>query len=186
MTVEQHYFEQATPLSAYMDKMSTLKNDSFRVYNGFELPADQDFLKALEEANFHVLAITEDWCGDAMMNNAVLRNVAEATNMDVRCVLRDQNLELIDAHLTNGGRAIPIYLILNEAGDVVGKWGPRAPEVQQYVIDKRETLPPKDSSDFGTKQTELFVGITEEYASNEQFWKFVYEDLRQTFMQLMK
>ncbi|WP_010308542.1 thioredoxin family protein [Kurthia senegalensis] len=186
MATEQQYFEQGTILSEYMEKMSRLKDDSFRVYNGFNLPEDEAFFTALKEANLHVLVITEDWCGDAMMNNAILRKVAEATDLDVRCVLRDQNLELIDAHLTNGGRAIPVYLILNAEGDVVGKWGPRAPEVQQYVMDKRATLPPKDSSDFGTKQTELFVGITEEYASNDQFWQYVYEDIRQTFEQLMK
>ena len=63
----------------------------------------------------------------------LIGKTSEAANVEIRTAYRDEDTDLIDLHLTNGGRAIPIYVILNEAGEVVGKWGPRAPELQRMV-----------------------------------------------------
>lgn len=120
MKTEQQYFEEGKPLALYMEEMSTLKDNSYRVYNGFTLPEDEAFIEALKAKKPNILVITEDWCGDAMINNAILRKIAEAADLDVRAVLRDENLDLIDRYLTNGGRAIPIYIFLSEEGEVLG------------------------------------------------------------------
>lgn len=185
MLNEQHYFEQGVDLATYMSNMATLKNDSYRVYNAFDLPEDPEFIEAVKRANIHILVITEDWCGDAMMNNAILRNIAEAAELDVRCVMRNQHIELMDAYLTNGSRSIPLYLFLNERGEVTGQWGPRAPELQAFVMAKWALLPPKTDDEFSMKQRELFMTLSEEYASNEQFWQYVYEDLRTTLLNIL-
>ena len=144
MKTEQLYFEEAISLQDYMDKMTTKKEESFKIYEQFQVPQDDEFINQLKEKNPHVLVITEDWCGDAMMNNPVLRRIAEAAGIEVRCVYRDQNLELIDQYLTNGGRSIPVYLLLSENGEVLAKWGPRAPQVQEFVAEIRKPLPPKE------------------------------------------
>ncbi len=185
MPKEQQYFEHGIDLATYMSNMSTLKNDSYRVYNAFDLPQDPEFIEAIKRANIHILVITEDWCGDAMMSNGILRNIADAADIDVRCVIRDQHIELIDAYLTNGSRSIPLYLFLNEAGEVIGKWGPRAPELQAFVMAKWALLPPKTHDDFSMRQRELFMTLSEEYASNEQFWQYVYDDLRTALMKVL-
>ena len=53
-----------------------------------------------------VLVITEDWCGDAMMNLPILK-LSEALNLEVRVFHRDDDTKLIDQYLTNGkSRAI--------------------------------------------------------------------------------
>ena len=57
---------------------------------------------------------------------SVLRRIAEAADLDVRAVYRDEDTDLIDRHLTNGGRSIPVYYSLDEDGEVEAKWGPRA------------------------------------------------------------
>ena len=41
---------------------------------------------------------------------------------------------LIDRYLTNGGRSIPMYLLLGKDGEVIAKWGPRAAQLQEYVM----------------------------------------------------
>ena len=56
----------------------------------------------------------------------------------LRLVLRDKNLPLIDAHLTNGGRAIPVLLILDANGELISKWGPR-PDVLQHLLNEWKT-----------------------------------------------
>src|SRR5690554_741883 len=49
------------------------------------------------------LVITEPWCGDAAQTLPFLNKIAqEADNIDLKIVLRDDNLELMNQFLTNG------------------------------------------------------------------------------------
>lgn len=93
---------------------------------------------------YRFLVIIEGWCGDAAQIVPVINKIASAapTKFDLKLVLRDKNLPLIDAHLTNGGRAIPVLLILDEAGNLVlPKWGPRPVAIQNLMIEwKKEGL----------------------------------------------
>lgn len=45
-----------------------------------------------------VLVITEDWCGDAMMNLPILKHISEALNLEVRVFHRDDDTKLIDQY----------------------------------------------------------------------------------------
>lgn len=179
MKTEQQYFEEGVLMADYMENMSQLKEQSFAIYEKFEVPAD-DFINQLKEKNVHILAITEDWCGDAMLNNPIFRKIAEVANIEIRTVLRDADTDLIDRYLTNGGRAIPVYLVLNEAGEVVGKWGPRAPELQQLVMDMRATLPAKEDENFETAQTAMYNKMRSQYVEDAQLWSYVYNDIKNT------
>lgn len=81
------------------------------------------------------LVITESWCGDAAHVMPVINKVADLNdNIDFKVVLRDENPELMDAFLTNGGRAIPKLIMLdNNTGDVIDTFGPRPSEATNYV-----------------------------------------------------
>ena len=185
MKTEQQYFEEGKSIQTYMNDMSTLKEESLAVYEQFQLPQDGlgDKLKA---HNLHFLTITEDWCGDAMMINPIIRKVAEAAGIDVRVALRDADTELIDRHLTNGGRAIPIILIFNNEGNLLGKWGPRAPEVQQIVDELRATLPSKEDPTFEEKQKEVFSALRTRYKEEPALWSYVYNSFKETVLAVVK
>mgnify|MGYP000226584056 CR=1 FL=1 len=73
------------------------------------------------------LVITESWCGDAAHIMPVINKVAELNaNIDYRIVLRDENDALMNQFLTNGGKAIPkLIMIDNETDEVVNTFGPR-------------------------------------------------------------
>lgn len=73
------------------------------------------------------LIITEGWCGDAAQNIPTIEKIgAESENIETRYVLRDENPELMDAYLTNGGRSIPKLIALDaETLEELGNWGPR-------------------------------------------------------------
>ena len=61
------------------------------------------------------LLITEGWCGDAAQNLPVINKMAGLNDhIDLKLVLRDENLELMDLFLTNGGSAIPKLIILDK------------------------------------------------------------------------
>ena len=81
------------------------------------------------------LVITESWCGDAAHVMPALNKITELnSNIDFKVVLRDENPELMDAFLTNGNRAIPkVIMIDNETGDAIDTYGPRPSEATQLV-----------------------------------------------------
>jgi hypothetical protein len=84
--------------------------------------------------------ITEGWCGDASHTVPVLEAVAEASNghLETRYFLRDSHLDLIDKYLTNGGRAIPIAVVLHaDTLAEAGVWGPRPAPLQAIHQDMK-------------------------------------------------
>lgn len=99
-----------------------------------------------------LLIITESWCGDAAHVIPALNKMAELNpNIDVKLVLRDENLELMDMFLTKGGRAIPkVIMIDDETGAVLSTYGPRPSEASSYVnrfIAKNGSLTPEFKED---------------------------------------
>ena len=98
---------------------------------------------ALEQAarlggEWRLLVISEDWCGDASNTVPVLAKLAEsAPGMEMRVVKRDQDLELMDAHLTGGSRSIPLAVLLRPDFTVAGQWGPRPSELQRFVLTEK-------------------------------------------------
>lgn len=175
---EQQYFEEAISLQTYMEQMTKLKEEGFMVYEAFRVPENDAFIELLKEKQPHILTIAEDWCGDAMLNNSIMRRIAEAAGLDIRAVYRDVDTDLIDRYLTNGGRAIPMYIFLNGAGEVIGKWGPRAPQLQQFVVEMREQLPAKEDLSFEDAQKVVYQHITNAYVTDRQLHTFVYEDIQ--------
>ena len=181
MTTLNEWFEKGLTTEQYMDQMTTNKENMAYVLNKFNLPEDQAFFDELSKRNLKVIVITEDWCADAMMNNPVLIKLAEKSNMNVRFILRDSNLELMDQYLTNGtARSIPIFIFVNEMGEEVGKWGPRAEEVQAFVGDAITNLPAKEDPTFKEEQQLFIKKLTDAYKEREEFWLFVYEELKKT------
>ncbi|WP_339659580.1 thioredoxin family protein [uncultured Polaribacter sp.] len=82
------------------------------------------------------LLITEGWCGDAAQNLPVINKMVDLNaNIHLKLVLRDENLELIDLFLTNGGRAIPKLIALDKENNVINTWGPRPTVATEMVAD---------------------------------------------------
>ena len=82
------------------------------------------------------LVISEHWCGDASQTVPVMAKIAEASqgNISLRLVYRDEVPELMQAHLTNGGMAVPKIVKLDAKKQLINDWGPRPLEAQNLVI----------------------------------------------------
>lgn len=99
------------------------------------------------------LVITEGWCGDASQIVPVVEAVAQASGgrLETRYVLRDENPDLIDRYLTNGGRAIPITVLLHaDTHTEAAVWGPR-PAPAQALFQKLKS----EETPFGELVTQL-------------------------------
>ncbi len=98
-------------------------------------PAEQlDRLGGIGKS-WRLLLLSEDWCGDASNTVPVIaRFAADAPQLELRILKRDENLDLMDLFLTNGSRSIPLAIVLDESGAAVANWGPRPVELQEMVI----------------------------------------------------
>jgi hypothetical protein len=81
------------------------------------------------------LVFSEAWCGDAAQNVSILQKMAAISeNVELKIILRDENLELMDLYLTNGGRSIPKLIALdNSTQKELFTWGPRPLTIQKVM-----------------------------------------------------
>ena len=82
-----------------------------------------------------IVAITEQWCGDAAQTIPVVEKLKSLfPNLETYYVLRDENLPLMDAFLTNGARNIPKLLLLEaDQMGLLATWGPRPKALNKKV-----------------------------------------------------
>lgn len=94
------------------------------------------------------LVLTEAWCGDAAQNiPAIAKMAGQSEYIDLKLILRDQHLDIMDEYLTDGGRSIPKLICLNaETLEEIGTWGPRPAEAQ------KKALKWKDDPDISKKE----------------------------------
>lgn len=100
--------------------------------------------KTLEQP-WHLLVLSEEWCGDSINTLPLVARLTEAMpGSDMRIVERDLNLDLMDAHLTGTSRSIPVIMLLD--GDYIERawWGPRPRPLQEWVIKEGLALPKED------------------------------------------
>jgi len=86
------------------------------------------------------LILTEGWCGDAAQNIPSIEKIAAASagSVETRYVLRDENLELMDAYLTHNARSIPKLIALDaETLEELGTWGPRPLAAMDLFLESR-------------------------------------------------
>ena len=104
------------------------------------LPEVQEYLSSVNKPQTW-LVITEGWCGDAAQILPVLQAMA-ATNpvIELKLLLRDENLELMDQYLTRGtSRSIPILIVTDtETSQELFHWGPRPAVLQEQFYQMRE------------------------------------------------
>lgn len=94
----------------------------------------KDLIKSFEK-KVTWLVITESWCGDAAHIIPVINKVAELNdNINYKIVLRDENDALMNQFLTNGGKAIPKLIMMEEeTNKVIDTFGPR-PEIATKMV----------------------------------------------------
>jgi len=98
--------------------------------------------KRLSQFNSHVtwLVIAESWCADGAQMLPVIHKIAELNDgINLKIVLRDDNESLMDEFLTNGARAIPkLIMIDNTTEEVIGTYGPRPSAVTKIVEEYKQ------------------------------------------------
>ena len=116
------------------------------------------------------LTLTEAWCGDAAQIIPVLQKMTEVNELvELRLILRDEHLEIMNAFLTNGGRSIPKVILLDaQTLGVLGSWGPRPAAVQEMVMSAKADLDVlTDKEDKKNRYHELITAAQKWYAKDK-------------------
>ena len=112
------------------------------VYQLARVPDDLARRAADLPVSRHVLILSEDWCGDAVNTVPLIARIAAASpKVDLRVLARDENPDLMDTHLTNGARSIPIAIVYDADFQERGWWGPRPSVLQEWVMGPGKALP---------------------------------------------
>jgi len=95
-------------------------------------------LEAVREVRSPVrlLALSADWCGDAVNSLPWVARLAEASPMlELRVLEQDDHPALMAAHLTGGSsRSIPVVMAFDASWRERGWWGPRPAALQAWVL----------------------------------------------------
>jgi len=119
-------------------KHAQLWRDTYRLVR---VPEDAIARAAGLDGTWHLAVLVEDWCGDAVNTVPLVARHAELTpGLDLRVFERDRNPDLMDAHLTNGSRSIPLVIAYDASFGEHGWWGPRPGELQQWATTVGRTL----------------------------------------------
>lgn len=85
------------------------------------------------------MVLTEPWCGDSAFLLPVIAEAAALNqHITLRILLRDENLDIMDQYLTEGGRSIPKLVAFSDDGTERFTWGPRPETVRTLFAELQE------------------------------------------------
>lgn len=123
------------------------------------------------------ILLVESWCGDGAQCLPVISKIAnESSNIELKIILRDENIEIMDSYLTNGSRSIPKLICINKnTNEEIGTWGPRPTNIQKMVFEFKQDFPNANHEEFVTNLHLLYardktVSIQTDFLNLFKFW----------------
>jgi thiol-disulfide isomerase/thioredoxin len=122
-------FAEALPYAAFLDTYATPEQRARwdAVHARVRLGDEQRALLGSFRRSMPTLVLAGAWCGDCVNQCPIFDHFARASNgaIDVRFLDRDANPAVADALAINGGRRVPVVLILSEDFYEVARLGDR-------------------------------------------------------------
>ena len=104
-------------------------------------PENADFFAGFATP-LKVLILGEDWCGDVVQSlPPIIRLLERSPSIVYRIFRRDENLDIMDRYLTDGSRAIPYLIFMDDGLNELARWGPRPEECQAIMRDNKGKIP---------------------------------------------
>jgi hypothetical protein len=138
-------YQKAKPFSDFLASVQAHETLWHQISNRARIPEEAEEVAASVGGEWHFLVLAEDWCGDAVHILPYLARLEETfPHFHLRILSRDENPDLMDAHLTNGTRSIPVVMILDEDYQEVAWWGPRPRPLQELFLQEIKQLPQEE------------------------------------------
>ncbi|MCL9662443.1 thioredoxin family protein [Paenibacillus hunanensis] len=177
-----HKWEQAITPQQFMDGMTKNKetfHDNYQLFNWTDLE-DHEFFKMLSHRDdLRSLIIAADWCGDVVRNIPVVFRAFEEASLPTKVLIMEEHLDVMDEYLTMGGRSIPVVIITDTGGHVLGQWGPRPEHVQELMVAFREENPDREAPDYKDKMALVRQAMMDRYGEGSASHAMVIRELRE-------
>jgi hypothetical protein len=99
------------------------------------------------------IVLIEGWSSDSAQNLPVISKMADfAFNIEMHIMLRDENLDIMDAFLTKKARSIPKLISIDDNNKVLFTWGPRPEKMQERALEMK-----KAKEEFGLEIQQLYA-----------------------------
>jgi hypothetical protein len=135
--------KQSEQLTEYatrnVERMKTIDNTIEVV------PEVESLITSLQQRQTWIV-LTEGWCRDAAQIVPVLHALAKLnSNIELKLLLRDDNLDLMDQYLANGtSRSIPRLIVVDsDVMEELFNWG-ASPAIQQSKPDEKTVITQKE------------------------------------------
>lgn len=122
---------------------------SGRINRTYQVP--ESLCQKIREINEPQLwmVLSEPWCGDSAQMLPYINKFAQCNpKINLRILLRDENLNIMGQYLIDGAQSIPLWVAFDEDGKELFKWGSRPKEASELFargkaagLTKHEILP---------------------------------------------
>ncbi|WDL99216.1 thioredoxin family protein [Alicyclobacillus sp. ALC3] len=147
----QQFMDGMHTLTMELSNIPDTKAQFLQNYDHFNWHHQSDerfFSELTQKSGIHCLILGTDWCPDVIWNVPVLFRVMEQAGIATEVLPMEEHPDTVDLFLIDGGRAQPIALLVNGAGDVVGKWGPRPAYIQAVMDQFKRDHPDRQSPEY--------------------------------------
>jgi len=143
--IDEARFRSGDSFAAFLDRPHSNKPLWEAIYKRATVEGELISRMGALGGRWHLLVLSEDWCGDSINILPYLAKLTDGlVNMEMRIMRRDENLDIMDAHLTGKARSIPVVILLDENFRECGWWGPRPTELQSWVMESGLKLPKEE------------------------------------------
>lgn len=176
-----HKWVQGLTPSQFREAMTQNQEAFASWYDKFGWPDDEtrEFFESLTNRDdLRCMILAADWCGDVVRNVPVVLRVMETAGIPVKILIMEEHLDLMDQHLTMGGRSIPIVFVVDTGGVILAKWGPRPAYVQEPMVAFKQANPDREAPDYQANLAEARKEIMRRYGEDTGYQKLILQELR--------
>ncbi|SDX66851.1 thioredoxin family protein [Paenibacillus sp. CF384] len=140
---------------------------------------DREFFESINNRDdLRCLILMADWCGDVVRNVPVIFKALELTGMPIDVLVMEEHLDTMDEFLTMGGRGIPIVILADTGGHVLGQWGPRSAYVQEPMTAFKLANNDRDAADYQANIALARQEVVRRYGEGTAYQQDIIKELR--------
>ncbi|MCM3748297.1 thioredoxin family protein [Paenibacillus pasadenensis] len=145
---------------------------------------DREFFEQLNNRDdLRVLILMAEWCGDVVRNIPVVFRALENSGVPVEVLVMEEHLDTMDEFLTMGGRAVPVVIVADTGGHVLGTWGPRPKHVQEAMTAFKLENPDREAPDYQDKLSQVRQEMGRRYGEGTEYQAVIVRELRELISQ---
>ncbi|MFC5530857.1 thioredoxin family protein [Cohnella yongneupensis] len=176
-----NYLRKGISPKQFVDGMAK-NQEAFRSWQSKFEWNDADLEYFFESQNnrddLRCMIIAAEWCGDVVRNVPVVFTAMEKAGIPTEVFIMEEHLELVDQFLVMGGRSIPVVLITDTGGHLLGKWGPRPTYIQEPMVAFKRDNPDREAADYQEKLAAARQEIMARYGEGTGYQTLILEELR--------